>query len=437
MKLYNWMSGAALLAAGLSLASCDDTPNAFELTDGVPTIKFVRTTDPAAADSLITGAFLDKTICIVGENLTSIREMYFNDQKAILNTSFITDNTLIVDVPGNIPAEVTNKIYMTTKNGNKLEYPFKVNVPSPSVVSLSNEYARPGELVTITGNYFIDDPNVPLTVTMPGGLQVPAENIKSMTQSQIEFEVPAGAETEGRIFVSTIYGEGRSNFFYHDSRGMLFDFDGKTGLDFANNCWHAHAAKSDEWSLTGNYVQLGDPSTTMDETGAWNDNAYSLEYWPGDWGLGANSFPSSGQGMLLTDLVNFSDYENMCLKFEMCVPAANPWSAGAMQLIFAPYSAVQLTAANNTFFHETPDLLPRALYRPWQTTGSYDTADKWVTVTVPFSAFSFDFEGGPSAGSLTPDHFASLTIFVIGGGINGTECQPVIKIDNIRAVPLK
>lgn len=430
------MSGIALFAMGLALSSCDDTPNAFELTDGVPTIKFVRTTDPAAADSLITGAFLDKTICLVGENLTSIREMYFNDQKAILNISLITDNTLVVDVPGNIPATVTNKIYMTTKDGSQVEYPFQVKVPSPSVVSLSNEYAHAGDLVTITGNYFIDDPNVPLTITMPGGLKVPSENIKSLSQSQISFVIPEGSE-EGRVYVSTIYGEGRSNFCYLDSRGMLFDFDGKTGLDFAGNCWHAHTAQSDEWSISGNYVQLGNPETTMDETGGWNDNAYALEYWPGSWDLGLNSFPSEGQGMLLNDLVNFSDYENMCLKFEMCVPSANPWSAGAMQLIFAPYSAVQLTAANNTFFHESPDLLPRALYRPWQNTGSYDTADQWMTVTVPFSSFSFDFDGGPSGGSLTPDHFASLTIFVVGGGLNGTECQPVIKIDNIRAVPLK
>ncbi|MDE6341501.1 MAG: IPT/TIG domain-containing protein [Muribaculaceae bacterium] len=436
MKLYNWMPGVALMAAGLSLASCDDTPNAFELTDGVPTIKFVRTTDPAAADSLITGALLDKTICLVGENLTSIREMYFNDQKAILNTSLITDHTLVVTVPGNIPAEVSNKIFMTTKDGHHVEYPFKVNVPGPAVVSFSNEYARPGETVTITGNYFIDDPNVPLTITMPGGIKVPEANITSISQSQIEFTVPEGAEEEGRIFVSTIYGEGRSNFYYHDTRGMLFDFDGMTGLDFANNCWHAQEAKADEWSLSGKYVQLGDPSVTLDDT-SWGDQNFSLEYWPGDWGLGVNSFPTSGQGMLLTDLVNFSDFENMGLKFEMCIPTANPWSACAMQIIFAPYSAVQLTDANNQFFHETPDLLPRALYRPWQTTGSYDTGDKWVTVTVPFSAFSFDNEGGPSAGSLTPDHFATLTIFVWGGGISGTECNPVIKIDNIRAVPLK
>lgn len=437
MKQYIWKSGIVALAAGLTLTACDDTPNAFELTDGVPTVKFVRTTDPAAADSLITGAFLDKTICLVGDNLTSIREMYFNDQKAILNTSLITDHTLVVDVPGNIPAEVTNKIYMTTKSGKVVEYDFNVNVPAPSVVALTNEWAKPGETVTISGNYFIDDPNVPLSIKMPGGKKVPAENIKSLTQNSVTFEIPAGSDEEGRIYVSTIYGEGRSNFNFHDTRGMLFDFDGETGLDFASNCWHGHTAQSDEWSLCGNYVQIGDEATTMSEDGGWNDSSYALEYWPGDWNLGADSFPATGQGMLLNDLVNFSGFADMCLKFEMCIPASNPWSAGAMQLIFAPYSKIQLTAANNSFFHESPDMLPRALYRPWTAAGSYDTADRWVTVTVPFSAFAYDFEGNASSGSLSVDNFASFTLFVCGGGINGTECQPVIKIDNIRAVPVK
>lgn len=437
MKPYTRLTGAALLAAVASLASCDDTPNAFELTDGVPTIKFVRTTDPAAADSLITAAPLDKTICLVGENLTSIRELWFNDQQAILNTSLITSNTLIVDVPGAIPAEVSNKIYMKTKDGNEVEYPFSVTVPGPSVIALSNEYARPGEEVTITGNYFIDDPNVPLTITFPGGQTIAGEAIKSMTQTGITFDVPEGAVEEGRLYVSTVYGESRSNFQFRDTRGMLFDFDGMTGLEFEGNCWHGHAAQADAWSLSGKYIQLGDPSVTLDEIGGWNDNNFALEYWPGDWGLGENNFPSSGQGMLLNDLVNFSDFPNMGLKFEMCIPEENAWKSGAMQIIFAPYSMVQLTAANNTFFHLDPDPLPRALYRPWQTSGSYDTAGKWQTITIPFSAFAFDYAGNASSGTLTPDHFASLTIFVWEGGIHGAECQPVIKLDNIRAVPLK
>jgi hypothetical protein len=45
--------------------------------------------------------------------------------------------------------------------------------------------------------------------------------------------------------------------------------------------------------------------------------------------------------------------------------------------------------------------------------------------------------GGAATGSLNASDFSSLVIFVVGGGITGTECTPVIKIDNIRAVPNK
>ena len=84
------------------------------------------------------------------------------------------------------------------------------------------------------------------------------------------------------------------------------------------------------------------------------------------------------------------------------------------------------------------DVLPRALYRPWTTNGSYDTGDKWVTVTLPLSSdFIYGYSGARASGSLSPKDFASLTIFLVGGGINGTDCKPIIKLDNIRVIPLK
>ena len=66
-----------------------------------------------------------------------------------------------------------------------------------------------------------------------------------------------------------------------------------------------------------------------------------------------------------------------------------------------------------------------------------DTNDEWITVTVPYSNFIYGASGVPATGKLTASDFTSLTIFVWSGGNKGTECHPVIKIDNIRAVPVK
>lgn len=82
-------------------------------------------------------------------------------------------------------------------------------------------------------------------------------------------------------------------------------------------------------------------------------------------------------------------------------------------------------------------MAPRALFRPWTATGSYDTGDKWVTVTVPYSEFIYNSDGTVNTFDIKPETFTSLTIFVWSGGVTGTACNPVIKIDNIRAVPYK
>lgn len=427
------------LVASFSMASCEDEPDKYEVADGLPTVRYIRSPYAVSADSLITEASTGTTICLVGENLRSIYELYFNDVQAILNSSYMTDNTVIVDVPQSIPTEVSNKMYMVTRNGETVEYDFSVTVPAPTLTTMSCEYAPAGSEVTITGNYFVDDPNVPLSVVFPGDIEV--TEFTNISQSSISFIMPECTE-EGAIDVTTIYGTTTSAFHYLDTRGMLFDFDGMTGL--GNHGWHDRTITSDETSITGNFVQLGDGNTTLDAAGGWNDSQFAFEYWPGSWNT-PTDYPE-GEGIRLYDLADFSDYTNISIKFEMYIPSSNPWSSGAMQVIFAGTDLVTygnggtdiygnaIAGPNNTYFQN--DELPRALYRPWTTTGSYHTDDQWVTVSLPISSnFIYGFNGGTATGTLSADDFASLVIFVTGGGAEGTECTPLIKIDNIRAVP--
>lgn len=427
------------LVASFSMASCEDEPDKYEVADGLPTVRYIRSPYAVSADSLITEASTGTTICLVGENLRSIYELYFNDVQAILNSSYMTDNAVIVDVPQSIPTEVSNKMYMVTRNGETVEYDFSVTVPAPTLTTMSCEYAPAGSEVTITGNYFVDDPNVPLSVVFPGDIEV--TEFTNISQSSISFIMPECTE-EGAIDVTTIYGTTTSAFHYLDTRGMLFDFDGMTGL--GNHGWHDRTITSDETSITGNFVQLGDGNTTLDAAGGWNDSQFAFEYWPGSWNT-PTDYPE-GEGIRLYDLADFSDYTNMSIKFEMYIPSSNPWSSGAMQVIFAGTDLVTygnggtdiygnaIAGPNNTYFQN--DELPRALYRPWTTTGSYHTDDQWVTVSLPISSnFIYGFNGGTATGTLSADDFASLVIFVTGGGVEGTECTPLIKIDNIRAVP--
>lgn len=427
----------AIASAAMLTTACNDQPDKFEMTGGVPTIYYVRLTTPESSDSLLDKAYMESTICLVGDNLRSIHRLWFNDQPAVLNTSLITDHTLIVSIPSKIPQEITNKIYMETRDGAMVDFDFTVLVPNPVITSMKNEWVAVGDEGVIYGRYFVDTDTYPLEITLPGNTKLSPEAITYVDENEIRFIVPEEAEgLSGQISVSTVYGSGTSPFYFHDTRGMLFDFDGLSPLGFEGDVWHGHASIEDENSLSGKYIQFGDGATTLDDN-TWSEGPFFAEYWAGSWN--DPEFPAYGQGMKLSDLVDFSNYENMSLKFEMQIPSSSPWNAAAMQLVFASASAIHVQGASWDFFNGPEDMqAPRAMYRPWQGApgGEYSTGGEWITVTIPFSAFVFNFEGGATANPFSgPSSFDSFQISIVGGGVlTEKECTPIIRMDNIRAV---
>ena len=435
-KTTKYIALAAFAAAiGASMTSCSET-DAEKDKDATPVIKYARPVDFDKSDSLLVAAPLGARVVFVGEGLGDVQQVWFNDQKARLNPTMVTSHTVIVDIPNLIPCEVTNIAKFITSGGTTLEYPFNVLVPAPRVTSMSCEYAKAGDVVTIDGAYFADDPNVPLTVSFGN---VPA-TIRSISQSQLEVEVPAGA-TEAPVVVTSIYGSGESNFHYLDTRGMMFDFDGFTGL--GNSGWHARPIENDGSGISGNYMVLGDGSTVLNAAGDWNDGAFSFEYWPGSWNT-PTDYPAGGQRLF--DIVDFKDFNNMSVKFELCIPASNAWQSGPMQIIFAGTDLVTLgnggtdiygntiTGPNNDYIQVGG--LARGLWIPWTDTEAYHTDGQWVTVTLPIADFVYDKDGKGATRFLASEaDFASLRIFLWSGdGQKGVDCTPLLKIDNIRAV---
>lgn len=435
-RYINWFFVAALAMMGCFMTACEDQPDKYEIADGVPTLKYVRSPLPEEADSLLVGAYLGNTVCLVGDNLRSIYELYFNDQKATLNTSYMTDHTVLVDIPKNIPEEVTNKIYMITKSGEKVDFDFSVMVPAPVVSSMSCEYAPAGSEAVLYGDYFVDDPNVPLTISMPGDITVEGEQITSITKTAVKFIVPEGA-VQGNIRVKSIYGTGQSVFQYKDTRNILFDWDGKyEGALAAGNSWNGDNEKKGQIlpsvpSVDNNYMVLG---TTFLSGGQWDTPPeYTMMYWP-DLNATEGCVP-------LYDLPQFKkmleDYtiEELALKFEVYVPTSNPWMAEGMQIMFTSLDEASIQKHNNDYFYQTET--PRGVWVPWEETGSYDTGDQWVTVTLKMSEFNKQLSRVVSETELTKEKLAGLSIFLRGGGVDGKECEPIICIDNIRVVPVE
>lgn len=442
-RYINWFFVAALAMMGCFMTACEDQPDKYEIADGVPTLKYVRSPLPEEADSLLVGAYLGNTVCLVGDNLRSIYELYFNDQKATLNTSYMTDHTVLVDIPKNIPEEVTNKIYMITKSGEKVDFDFSVMVPAPVVSSMSCEYAPAGSEAVLYGDYFVDDPNVPLTISMPGDITVEGEQITSITKTAVKFIVPEGA-VQGNIRVKSIYGTGQSVFQYKDTRNILFDWDGKyEGALAAGNSWNGDNEKKGQIlasvpPVDEKYMVMG-PATLSG--GQWQTpGKYLMMYWPD---------PNATEGCVpLYNLPQFKkmleDYkiEELALKFEVYIPISNPWMAEGMQIRFTSLDEVSMSNQTQDYIwnddesHEEGKA-PRGVWVPWEETGSYDTNNQWVTVTLKMSEFNKLVSGLASDTEFTQDRFAGLSIFLRGGGVDGKECEPIICIDNIRVVPVE
>jgi len=469
MKFINKYTKVILLAAVAltGFTSCEDEPDKYEVASGKPTVYYIRNLGSEIVGNLDTeetvytnGQFVveaspGSSLCLVGENLRSIYEMWVNDLQCVLNNSYITDNTMIVDLPSGIPSEVSDKIYLITQKRDTVTVDFHVVIPSPILNTVSNEYAKAGSTLTIVGRYFIDDPTIPIKVYFKDadGNNLEAE-ITSISEdyTTMTVVVPQGVST-GAITIENIYGEVTSTFDYMDDGSsknstILFDFDGGgivmpvSGGKIGHG-WHSVICQEDEWSISGAYMQLGNGSATMgDET--WDDGTFSFEYWPGNW-KDTEDYADEGSQRLI-DIADFSSWEDMSLKFEICVPTSNPWSAAALQIIPASTEVVTNGAAgltdiygkttggcNNTYI--SGDVCPRALYRPWTTTGTFDTGDEWMTVTLPISSnFLYGYSGASATGTLSEESFSSLVMFLCGGGVSGTECTPIIKIDNIRVV---
>ena len=392
----------------MGLPSCEEYPNAYKHTDGIPEVLYVRLPNAAKADSLLDGAFLGNTICIVGNNLRSVRELYFNDQQAVLNTSLITDHTLFVTVPNGIPVDVTNKMYLTAFNDQIVSYDFKTKVPGPSVNSISCEYAVEGGEASLYGDFFLDDPITPLEIIFPGNL--PVTEFISIEKNRIRFIVPQGA-AKGYINVNTLYGTGRSKFQYKDDRGMILDWDKLTGAGWRDG----NNRLFTEGGISGKYIRF-----KGDLTGAWSEDDFSFNLWSCQTSRPKPPPPS--------DFFDATKLDEFLFKFEVNV--LKPWTRDAMQICFHSWDT------QNTNGYYSSGSHARALWIPWRDAKTYMT-DGWVTIIIPMKDFRFSATGAvlePNAAG----NYGGLSMFIWnnGGVSGGTNCNTELWIDNIRVVPV-
>lgn len=371
----------------------DDKPN-----NGTPAVHYIRSTDPALSDSLLVGSFMGSLIAIVGENLGNTKQLWFNDQQATLNPTYITDKTILVNVPSTVPTEVTDKMRFVFGDGSELFYDFKVNVPAPVVSGIKCEYVPDGETAVLYGDFFFE----PMKVIFPGEVEA---QIVSISKTEVQVTVPAGAGS-GPLTVQTNFGKVKSKFYFRDNRNILLDYDAKL-----HETWTAPianpASNPDPAPVSGGYAYFKHAAD-----GAWMwTNELTMQYWAP---RGRGNVPVATG--LPSDLV---------FKFECNVPIE--WRDVRMEIFFGPYADDHGRDAPGTVF---------ARWKPWKN-GPF-TTDGWTTVSIPLSEFKYgkDDPDDDEVGSRKIENLSSLTnvVMMLFGPANGP--NPVhVCIDNVRIVP--
>jgi hypothetical protein len=364
----------ALLAASI-FTSCSKNNDA---DNGEPRIKYIRVTNPVSADSLLVGAGQGSLIAIVGENLQGAVEIWFNDQRANLTPTYITNTSILVSVPSPIPKEINNKIRIIFANGKELWHDFEVQISEPVVSNMLSEFVNEGEVATIRGDFFYE----PLTVTFTGGVE--GEKV-SVADQILEIRVPAGA-LPGPITVKTNFGETKSNFWFRDNRNTFIDSDPYEGW-WNSSYVVSNPGPNDPPLISGNYLRF------QKSIAAWSWNELA--------GGPASAMPVHSKNIPDAAILKPEDYN---LKFE--VNTVKPYNSNVLKI------NVALTAEDNNAY----------LWNP-----PYDTKGQWQTVVIPFEQVVASYAVKPT---VNPNGYWTRLLFHGPGDLDAD-----ISFDNFRVVP--
>lgn len=377
MKSFNKALLILLLMVGVVsiFISCekDDSIN--------PSISYVRITRPESSDSLLVGAGQGQLIAIVGNDLQDAVEVWFNDQQARITPTYVTNTSILVSVPSQIPLNINNKIKIVFRNGYELLYDFQVQISKPVVNSMASEFVNAGDIATIYGDYFY----APVTVTFTGGA---TGTVVGRKDKELQVQVPANAQP-GPITVKTNFGQATSTFWFRDSRNHIIDGDPHEGW------WGTYLITApgtgDPAKISGNYYRF------KKQVKAWTWDSPEVAGGP------ANSMPNHCKNIPDDAIKNPADYN---VKFE--INTLKPYNKNRIIL------NVGLAGEDNDGY-------------VWQP--PFNTNTQWSTVTIPFDEMVAKYKNKPV---VIPDGYWSRILIFGGDDFDADIC-----FDNLRIVPKK
>jgi len=379
------------------------TTFSFKLGPAAPTVTAISNVFASPGDS----------VYLYGANLVLVQHLVYGGTTIQSFKSSLDGTALGFLMPAQTP---TDQITVTTKTGT-------VNskiVATPTIISVSDENAMPGDSVYIYGTYL---KNVQ-TLTYAGAA------ITSFTTSNdaksIGFVMPSISQS-GPVSVTTKFGTGTTVYNVNDyMTGVIANMEWSGPFGYGWNGgglytgtppadWRGYdAAFSGITTNASQYVVLKTDVLKAGEGAAGWPPTYEI-YFSG----GTQWVPAA----------NLSDSpSNWALKFDVSVPQA--WNGGTIDIVTGVGGYI-------------------ARWQPWQKTASATapyTTKGWITVTIPLSSFrASDPTLGEGMGAsvsqivglIGPTGNPNWTVYIHNYGSGATATGFYGAFDNFRVVKIK
>jgi len=224
--------GLSFIICPLSFISCENivtyndnyTPKDQIANTGAPVISAVYDVADAALSTPITAGAPGQTVCIVGQNLNSLRALSFNTVEVPLADTYTMSTKAIVKIPTAYSRNATNTIEYTTDKGTT-SYAFVVQLPELRVWNLNNEFQADGTDVSISGENFdyygFGETDAPASVTVAGQ----SATLSFVSPKMLRVRIPEGTPANTAIAVNWQNAAGEActiSLPFRPTDGLLF-----------------------------------------------------------------------------------------------------------------------------------------------------------------------------------------------------------------------
>jgi len=365
----------SLFLGSMGLTSCKQDIDIASTPIKIDSI-FLEDSKSAVVDRKVTFARLGSLIRIQGSGFTGLKKVYINGYASYFNPVMVTDNSMLVLVPGKTPvieadSTVRNTIHLV-KDAAEFIYKFQIRSAAPTISTISNTMPAAGDTITIFGTGLTEIKKI----TFPDSVAVTTGIVSDKTGTYCKVAVPAGLTKSGSLLVEGSNGGVYSPSYFNCKSGVIIDFDGVGSQGY----WG--------WTTTGSMMNASDLGSDI---------------------IGTNGVKSQGKYCphRPTRIAQFPAAKNRCSelwtagngvdkwreRFTTLIPATTTVSQFAFQFdIYVPETwtntgFLKICLINNynggewtgKCYNYVPWLV-NGIVTPFKTTG-------WTTVTIPFNYF--------------------------------------------------